>query len=642
MQDLNVADEGSSSISEGVSESLPRSEGEVSAPDDAPALAPRRSSRRIPVRAAVLKYKRLLHVIHKHLPIRLTKRRKDGSIVLVSKAKVIQKYANRIEPASMKKALAGEHAKEWKEAMEAEHKSLEENKTFLYVQRSEVPKGQKIIKSLYVLKLATHADGTAKKYKVRLVARGDLQDPTTYNETYASTCQRKAVMLLLSIANQRNWEIATADISTAFLYGDLDEPIYMEIPDGRIVKLLKSLYGLKQAAFKFKEHLDAQLRNIGFKRLDSDSSIYQLTGKRSIILTSHVDDLLMLGALASDVKWVHTQLSKVYNMTFEPEATEYLGYTFLRDRNLKTLKLNQLGNIVKLLDNFPPKSMTTTPRTPYCRITVITEKDEELLSPEDVTKYQQITGSLLYVSICTRADLLYAVHMLTRRMSSPRVLDMRRAKKAVAYLMGTPHLGVTFHATDEEEIFGWADSGFNSGEGDRKNHYGYCFQMGKTSGMFVNICKRSTLIAQSSTEAEYYCLAEACRELLWINSFLTELSISIPCKTIYQDNTTTIAMATHDGVTARSKHIDLKFQFIKRLYLQNIVTFPHQNTKGMIADIFTKDLVDTDFESHVFSVLGEDPESYFAVEPPAVEPRATELRSSVSNLPRSPRAPGSE
>ena len=62
----------------------------------------------------------------------------------------------------------------------------------------------------------------------------------------------------------------------------------------------------------------------------------------------------------------------------------------------------------------------------------------------------------------------------------------------------------------------------------------------------------------------------------------------------------------------------------------------------MIADIFTKDLVDTDFESHVFSVLGEDPESYFAVEPPAVEPRATELRSSVSNLPRSPRAPGSE
>ena len=106
-------------------------------------------------------------------------------------------------------------------------------------------------------------------------------------------------------------------------------------------------------------------------------------------------------------------------------------------------------------------------------------------------------------------------------------------------------------------------------------------------------------------------------------------------------------MATHDGVTARSKHIDLKFQFIKRLYLQNIVTFPHQNTKGMIADIFTKDLVDTDFESHVFSVLGEDSEPYFAVEPPAsdlfaVEPRATELRSSVSNLPRSPRVPGSE
>ena len=83
--------------------------------------------------------------------------------------------------------------------------------------RDEVPKGSKIIKSLYVLKTALHADGSVNKLKARLVARGDLQDPPTYNGTYASTCQRKAVMLLLSIANQRNWEISSADISSAFL-----------------------------------------------------------------------------------------------------------------------------------------------------------------------------------------------------------------------------------------------------------------------------------------------------------------------------------------------------------------------------------------------------------------------------------------
>ena len=137
----------------------------------------------------------------------------------------------------------------WKEARDVEHRSLENNNTFQYVNRDEVPEGTKIIKSLYELKTALHADRSVKKHKVRLAARVDLQDPSTYNETYASTCQRKAVMLPFAIANQRDWNISTADISTAFLYGDLEEPIYIELPNGRVVRLLKSLYGLQQAAF---------------------------------------------------------------------------------------------------------------------------------------------------------------------------------------------------------------------------------------------------------------------------------------------------------------------------------------------------------------------------------------------------------
>ena len=142
--------------------------------------------------------------MHRDLPIRLTRKRKDGSIVLVSRAEAIKKVQQSISPASMKQALAGPDADKWRQAKDAEHKSLEDNKTFQYVSKEDVPEGSKVIKSMYELKTALHADGSIKKYKVRLVARGDLQDPSTYNETYASTCQRKAVMLLLSIANQKN------------------------------------------------------------------------------------------------------------------------------------------------------------------------------------------------------------------------------------------------------------------------------------------------------------------------------------------------------------------------------------------------------------------------------------------------------
>ena len=80
------------------------------------------------------------------------------------------------------------------------------------------------------------------------------------------------------------------------------------------------------------------------------------------------------------------------------------------------------------------------------------------------------------LAICTRGDLLYSVHLLTRRMSNPRVLDLQKAKRVLVYLMHTAQSGVTFHGNNVDQIVGKADSAFNSGEGERKNCYGNCFQ----------------------------------------------------------------------------------------------------------------------------------------------------------------------
>lgn len=109
-------------------------------------------------------------------------------------------------------------------------------------------------------------------------------------------------------------------------------------------------------------------------------------------------------------------------MTFDEVAREYLGYTITRDRPRRILKLDQFGTVSKLLHSFPPVRSSKIPRAPYLRRSMnFTEVEESLLSTEDKSKFQQITGSLLYLAICTRGDLLYAVHLLTRRMSNPRV-----------------------------------------------------------------------------------------------------------------------------------------------------------------------------------------------------------------------------
>ena len=230
--------------------------------------------------------------------------------------------------------------------------------------------------------------------------------------------------------------------------------------------------------------------------------------------------------------------------------------------------------------------------------------NEELLNEKDKRTFQQMTGGLLYLAICTRGDLLPAVHELTRKMSNPRQHDLSAAKKVIAYLSGTLEKGVTFYGDDVQEIFGYADSAFNSGTGDKKNKYGFCFQYGKRSAMFLNVCKRSTLIAQSSTEAEFYALAEACRELLWINSFLYEVKEEVQCKVIYQDNTSIFSMIEQDGVSDRNKHIDVKSNFVKKLQQISRTKYVHMDSSDMIADIFTKDLPDESYKRHADSILG--------------------------------------
>ena len=140
---------------------------------------------------------------------------------------------------------------------------------------------------------------------------------------------------------------------------------------------------------------------------------------------------------------------------------------------------------------------------------------------------------------------------------------------------------------------------------EKRSAYGYCYQFGLQSGMFLNVCRRSTIAAQSTTEAEYYSLAEAARELLWIKNFLYEIDQNqVKVQRIWQDNTTTIKLATSDDVSERSKHIECKFHFVKKLSAKGIIDVQHMPTDQMVADIFTKSLLEAVFKKHAMRIQG--------------------------------------
>jgi hypothetical protein len=141
--------------------------------------------------------------------------------------------------------------------------------TFEHVDK--VPNGHKVVKSKLTFKRVYNPDGSLKKHRIRIVARGDLQPWETYKDTYAGTAKRKSIMLLLALAAQTDMHIHTADVKSAFLIPELQEEIYMQLPvdytgknNPRYVRLRRALYGLKQAANSFMVHLRTALTSLGF------------------------------------------------------------------------------------------------------------------------------------------------------------------------------------------------------------------------------------------------------------------------------------------------------------------------------------------------------------------------------------------
>jgi hypothetical protein len=161
-----------------------------------------------------------------------------------------------------------------------------------------------------------HADGSIERYKARLVAKGYSQRPGfDYTEVFAPTFRQSSLRLILALSAIEDLELRSVDISSAFLNGDLDEEIYMKQPEGfhegglnHVCKLKKSLYGLKQAARQWNKKLHTTLQSMGFKRLDSDRSIYiYVKDDVRIIVPIYIDDITLASksAVALD-KAVHT------------------------------------------------------------------------------------------------------------------------------------------------------------------------------------------------------------------------------------------------------------------------------------------------------------------------------------------------
>ncbi|KAK3033514.1 hypothetical protein RJ639_032743 [Escallonia herrerae] len=224
----------------------------------------------------------------------------------------------------------------WKDAMAKEISALEANNTWTLM---PLPSGKRAIDSKWVYKVKFHPDGTVERYKARLVAKGYTQNEgLDFHETFAPVAKLVTVRCLLAIASKKKWELHQLDVNNAFLHGDLEEEVYMKIPQGfskqgenRVCRLQKSLYGLRQASRNWYHKFTQSLLVVGFIQSQSDHSLFTFARKGSFLaVLIYVDDVIVTGTDSAKISWLKHYLDTKFHIKDLGKLKYFLGIEVAR------------------------------------------------------------------------------------------------------------------------------------------------------------------------------------------------------------------------------------------------------------------------------------------------------------------------
>lgn len=509
------------------------------------------------------------------------------------------------EPITIDEALNGPNAKEWSIATKSEIDSLKQNKTWDLV---DPPNDKNIVGCKWVFKHKRDENGDIQRFKARLVAQGYSQKPgIDYDEVFAPVARYNSIRSILAIVNEFDLELHQMDVKTAFLHGELDEEIYMAQPEGfvdennpeKVCKLRKSLYGLKQAARCWNQALHKFLIESDYIQSNADPCIYikrvKLNDKECLVIVAvYVDDLIIASNDTVILLEEKRKLSQRFATVDQGEIKFCLGMSIKRDRKLGILKIDQIAYLKRILEKFGMADCKpiSTPMEANKHFQKSTETQ-----PIKLKEYQSAIGSLLYAAIGTRPDLAFSVGVLSQFMSNPGTEHWVGVKRIFRYLKGTLNLGLKFVSSKTRTINlqGYADADWAGDKISRKSTSGFVFQIGDSTVTWSS--RRQSIVALSSAEAEYVSLSDASQEAVWLQRLLDELGFKQHHKiTLHEDNQAAIALAKNGKYSSRTKHIDVKYHYVRQAIEDGKLKVDYCPTEDMIADIMTKSLSRVKFE----------------------------------------------
>ncbi|GJU82638.1 putative ribonuclease H-like domain-containing protein [Tanacetum coccineum] len=378
----------------------------------------------------------------------------------------------------------------------------------------DLPNGKRAIGSKWVFKNKKNERGITIRNKARLVAQGYTQEEgIDYDEVFAPVARIEAIRLFLAYASFKDFVVYQMDVKSAFLYGKIEEEVYVCQPPGFEDPdfLEKALYGLHQAPRAWYETLSTYMLDNRFQRGKINKTLFIKRYKGDILLVQvYVDDIIF-GLTKKELCIAFEKLMhEKFQMSSMGELTFFLGLQVQQKKD--GIFISQDKYVVKILKKFGFTEVKTASTPKETQKPLLKDEDGEEV---DVHMYRSMIVSLMYLT-SSRPDIMFAVCACARYQVNPKVSHLYVVKRIFRYLKGQPKLGLWYPKDSPFDLVAYTDSDYAKASLDRKSTIGGCQFL--ECRLISCQCNKQTVVANSTTKAEYVAASSCCGQVLWIHN----------------------------------------------------------------------------------------------------------------------------